>query len=97
MSEHAKQSLCWTCKHGVCVKETSKELMMPMMEADAPTEVKEIWQESEEQKMPQLMPVDIERESIKAICFWRPQHIQDAPPILVANVKECNRYEKQRE
>lgn len=95
MSNKAKNSLCWTCKHGMCVKETSKELMLPMIESQGKAEVKEVWQEPEAE--PEIMPIDVERDSIKAICFWRPASVPDAPPILVAEVKECNRYEKQNE
>jgi len=92
MSEHAKESLCWTCKHGVCIKEASKELIMPLLESPGPQEVQEAWQRTEEDKMSELLPIDVEREAIKAICFWRPSHVSDAPPILVANVKECSRF-----
>jgi hypothetical protein len=92
MSDEAKLSLCWNCKHGICIKETEQELMMPM-EAPSQHEVKEIWQTTEE-KPGGMMPIAIEQDRIKAICFWRPSHIKDAPPILVANVKQCNRFEK---
>lgn len=66
--------------------------MMPM-DALREHEVKEIWQE-DERPTQDTMPIAVEQERVKAICFWRPSHIKEAPPILVANVKECSRFEK---
>jgi hypothetical protein len=94
MNDEAKLSLCWNCKHGICIKETEQELMMPMEAPQKEREVKEIWEAADEKPPQDMMPIAIEQDRIKAICFWRPPHIKDAPPILVANVKQCSRFEK---
>lgn len=98
MTEDAKRSLCWNCKHGICVKETTQEIVLPpMMDGRHEHEVREEWQEQSTEQSADMTPIAIEQDRVKAICFWRPAHIKDAPPILVANIQQCNRFEKKDE
>lgn len=86
---NATQALCWSCKYGICIQESERELVMPTNE-EQPQDTDETWRGSPPQQG--TGPIVIEHDQIRTICFWRPEHIKDAPPIMVGNVKQCNRF-----
>lgn len=86
---NARSSKCWTCKFGVCSKETEQELVhVPAQKDDG------VFQDSYGDDEPEMVLDVIEHERIKAVCYWRPDNIEDSPPILMSFVKECSRYKQ---
>lgn len=106
----AETSLCWKCKHGICVKETEQERIYhanmrglpgfgnlggpqpPGADQFGIFEEAPFREQSDEE--PELLEHTVEHERVKTICFWRPAGVQ-SPPILTANVQQCNRFEQQ--
>lgn len=82
-----EQSLCWRCKHGICIQESERELMLPMMEEDRP---QESWRDTSNEI--NEGPTLIEHNRIRAICFWKPDGIKESPPIIVGNIQKCSRF-----
>lgn len=88
----AEQSLCWKCKHGICVRESARDIMVPMS-SEATTDSNDSWKPPEESQ--DGVPAIFEHDQVKAICFWKPFGVTtNTEPIIVANVKQCNRFEK---
>ena len=88
----AKESLCWTCKFGICVKETEQERVSYEPSDEQSEDTYGIFAE---QSSPEIIDTVIEHERVKTICFWRPDHVKESPPILVSKVEECNRFKKE--
>jgi hypothetical protein len=90
----AKTSLCFHCKHGICVKETEVEKLYqpqkPVQEPDGDI-FGQFKEQSEDEES--LIEHTIENDRVKAVCYWRPAGIE-SPPILMNQVSECNRFEK---
>lgn len=105
---NAEQSLCWKCKHGLCVKESETERVyhanmrgMPGMPPPSGAEggfgiFEEMsFQEGgDEDEGEELIEHTIEHERIKTICYWRPAGVENSPPILVSKVQQCSRFEE---
>lgn len=100
----AEQSLCWNCKHGMCIRETHEEHllnlggMMPGMGSPRPggddpfgIQGEMPFNQGEEGGIPGQI---IEHEHIRAVCYWRPEGLQNVPPILLGVIQQCNRFEK---
>jgi hypothetical protein len=85
----AESSLCWTCKFGVCLKETEQE-RVSYEAPDSPPE--DIFSESQ---APEVLDTIIEHERIRTVCFWRPENIKESPPISVSKIEQCNRFKKE--
>lgn len=98
----AKTSLCWTCKHGLCVQETGIQTMMhePTVDKMQPKDVLDSFGEFEDDELTEgpsvEMPIleHVTVHSVQAICYWRPPTVQNSTPIRVSQVTQCNRYEK---
>ena len=97
----AKKSLCWNCKYGMCLQETQRSHLMHGGMPNFPQEQQENIDGfgmssfgEEEQEEPGLIEHIIEEEQVRAICFWRPEHIEHAPPVSVAYVDKCNQFKK---
>ena len=86
---NAKHSMCWDCKFGICVRESEVEKMFHPAMGEGPTNVFD-----EQQNTPDIIEHSIEHKRVKTICFWRPKNIEQAPPILIGKVEQCNRYER---
>lgn len=89
----ASKSKCWGCKFGLCVQESELEYIYHNgiegeLEIDDPFNMEDILEKQEP------LQHKIEHERIKAICYWRPEGINDTPPILVSHVSQCNRFKK---
>lgn len=105
---NAARSKCWTCKFGLCVQETELEKIIhdnmnfldgppPSRQESNPFEEDMSFQDQEsddEHGEEGLIEHTIEHSRVKAICYWRPEGIQDSPPIGVAKIDKCSRYEK---
>lgn len=92
---NAQQSLCWNCKHGMCIRETHQEHLlnfgmpgMPPRQDDDPFEMPFNQEDGD------ALGHIVEHEHIRSVCFWRPDTIKDAPPILIGFIKECSQFEK---
>lgn len=100
----AQQSKCWICKHGLCVKESETERVyhanMRGMPPSPDGESFGIFEEmpfqegGNEDDSEEIIEHTIEHERIKTICYWRPTGIENSPPILVAKVQQCSRFEQ---
>jgi len=96
----AKKSLCWNCKHGMCVQETQRNHLIhggmpnfpPQQEDMGGFNIDSFGEDETED--PGIVEHVIEEETVKCICFWRPEGVEHAPPIAVAHVDECNRFQK---
>ena len=100
MSElNARESLCWNCKHGICVHENEEQKVyhkgMSLPTDENPFEIDEGPEFQEQSEPDEIIEHDIEQARVKAICFWRPQNSASDHPIVVATVKQCNRFQKQ--
>lgn len=93
----AEESLCWTCKHGMCIRETHQEhlLGLGMMRGMNPAQGEDPFAIQGEQ-FNQDEPVEhiVEHEHIRSVCFWRPVMIKDAPPLLIGFIKQCSKFER---
>ena len=83
VKQDARTSLCWNCKFGVCTKEIVIENRFQPGERENPFSESP---PSEEEI------VEVKVENVKTVCFWRPQGVNEAPPILMSYVKDCNRH-----
>lgn len=94
----AKASLCWTCKHGLCVQETGRQTQVHESfpeEPSQPNEALDPFGEFGDETPPEVPTVaHITVHSVQAICYWRPPTAQNSLPIRVSEVIQCNRYEK---
>jgi len=89
----AEESKCWTCKFGICVKETEQERVSYESPNEKQEDTYDIFNES--QQTPEVIDTVIEHARVKTICFWRPENVKDSPPILVSKIEECNRFKKE--
>lgn len=102
-SMNAQASMCWTCKHGLCIKESEQERLYNFRGVPGQQEPDanqfglfgETPYGEDNEEAAELVEHTVENERIKTICFWRPEGM-NAPPILVANVLQCNRHEKRQ-
>lgn len=99
----ATKSICWNCQHGMCVQETQRNHLihggMPNFgqpEQDSMDGFNIDSFGGDEDESSEIFEYVIEEETVKTICFWRPQGIEHAPPIAVAHVDKCNRFEKNK-
>lgn len=95
---NAKSSLCWTCKHGLCIQEQEEEKILSGVMTGMPEDnFMDPFDASTDEEVSTNGVVEqiIEHERIKTICFWRPEQIKDSPPVLAAKVSQCNRFEAQ--
>jgi len=100
---NAECSLCWKCKFALCIQETEQERVYHagMFPQQPPSGTNEFgmfdsmpFEESNEEPEEELLEHIIEHERVKAVCFYKPAGVENSPPILVANVKQCNAFEK---
>lgn len=100
----AKKSLCWTCKHGLCLQETESQTMLhePLPRPPQQSATADIFEQFEEKEKPEQEddggPIveHVTLRRIQAICFWLPANIQNTHPIRVSEVTQCNRHEKRQ-
>ena len=99
-----EQSLCWTCKHGMCIREVHQEHLLnlgglPGMQPGPPRGEDPFGIQGDmpfnNQQGEGIEGQIVEHEHIRSVCFWRPSTIKDAPPLLIGFIKQCNRFEKQ--
>jgi hypothetical protein len=74
----SKKPICWTCKHGLCVKQK-------MLTDDEDTVVDEFGD------IDQPQPTEI--VFYTNMCFWNPISKEPCEPIELPDVTECSRYE----
>ena len=83
----AKKSKCWTCTYGICVQEMGHEHVFQ------PKGLPAFGNEFEGSSEPGEMEEKIVSVSApKTVCFWKPVGVEMAPPIVMAFVGDCNRY-----
>ena len=86
------KSLCWTCKFGLCVRQSEKAVIVSSGE-----EPENEW-DAEKIKSPPSH-AEISSEGYVSLCYWRPTFMNlgkdsTVHPIQFEEVHECNRYEK---
>lgn len=92
----AKDSKCWTCKWGICLKESAEEKLLHKGMHDIDEDEDFEHEMIEFSKDEGIIEHTVSQEHVKAICFWRPEGVTyPTSPILVAFTHACNRYEKQ--
>jgi len=93
----AKCSLCWKCKFGICIQEQEQEDAYLVGDGQprqrSEFEAFETPYEEENEESSELIQT-VEHKRVKAICYWKPEQVEVSPPILVANVKQCSRFEQ---
>jgi len=93
-----RKSKCWTCKHGLCFSEeeghriTSLPMEGPQIESDYGSEFS--LDQEELDSVSRGFEQTVKQEHARAVCYWRPQGHDQGYPVLVNEVQECNRYEK---
>ncbi len=94
----AKSTLCWQCKYGMTIQEVEQEhvyhqnLKNLSEEDDFPLTTFD-----QDEDMPQehdIIEHTVQHQRIKTICYWRPEGVEHSPPIGVAFVKQCSRFEE---
>lgn len=92
-----KASKCWTCKHGLCLFQTQREVLFAeMADGPEPTEENEDdydlgltgFGEPDIVDPHQGHVHQIEKQGVVGLCYWKDT------PLGVQIVHECNRYEK---
>jgi hypothetical protein len=73
----SKKPICWTCKHGLCVKQTITE------------EEEGIVDEFSEIEQSQQTEVSF----YTSLCFWNPISKEPCEPMEFPDVTECSRHE----
>jgi len=97
-----QSTLCWRCKHGLTILETQQEHVYHQGLKHISGEEEDLFRLTEfgqdempdERNEPELIEHTVEHKRIKTICYWRPDGIEVTPPIGVAYVKECSRFEE---
>ena len=91
----AKNSLCWTCKHGICVQEQQQDKLYHPT-GNIHKEEPNGWLDNDpDEEEVEVLEQIIETNKPKTICFWRPNDTPNSIPMLMAFIASCNRYEKQ--
>lgn len=93
-----KTSKCWTCRWGLCVKETEHQSLF----APSTEEPRNIFADSEDEDHENPSPQDLSEtilgnSKIKSVCFWKPAGVASTPIFpfdAMGIVHDCNRYEK---
>ena len=86
----AHKSLCWTCKYGICVRESEIERTVHPI----PGEQKDIFDQPANSDEIDMIEHLIEHKRARTVCYWRPDTIQQLQPMIFGKVEQCNRYEK---
>jgi hypothetical protein len=84
------QPLCFSCKFGLCVKQSERAVVLNS--GAEPAEPKNEWEESIVKKEPAQS--EITSEGFVSICMWPIMKKYGEQIIQFEEVKECNRYEK---
>lgn len=90
MTNKNARPLCFTCKHGLCVRQTEKATILL---SDSDDEDKDEWEDKDTIK-PEPKQTEIRNEGYTVICFWNPVKNPEIEPVQFSEVLECNRYEK---
>lgn len=92
----AEQSKCWQCKFGLCVQEIEREHIFHAGQApEDPFGVRQFGEATEEEgAIPDLIEHTLEHDRVRTLCFWRPEGVRFSPPILIAMVTKCSRFEQ---
>jgi DNA topoisomerase IB len=85
--KEAEASKCWDCKWGMCIYEEEEDNVTAQEDEDEELSFTE-------SQIPQQYT--IKSKHISCICYWRPDGIENAPPVRVARVIDCNRYNKEK-
>ena len=108
-SLNARRSLCWKCKHGLCVLETEQERVVhtnmhlldgppqPGIPDDDPFGIKDQMPYKEPSELDEgggLVEHTIEHSRVKTVCYWTPESVTESPPIGMCNVRQCSRFEE---
>lgn len=92
---NAKESICWKCKHGLCISETElRSIYGPGEEKEKNIFITEDEEEEEVSPEEDMQELIIPSSKVRTICFWKPESIGVAPPIMLSLVNECNRFEE---
>jgi hypothetical protein len=101
---NAKKSLCWTCKHGLCIQETEQEHIAYVNDPIVGNQSREddyglnldslLAGEPAGDQGDELQEHLVEHERVRTVCYYQPGE-RDTPPIAMSNVAQCNRYVKQ--
>jgi len=91
----SKRSLCFTCKFGLCVRQSEKAIIIT--DGDEPAEPKNEWESEKSKSSPGH--AEIQSEGYVSLCYWKPEFLKTSKetvihPVQFELVHECNRYEK---
>lgn len=75
----------------------SRDLSQPEIEPDAELFSLGEFGQEETPDEPEIIEHTVELERVKTICYWRPEGIEHSPPIGVANIKQCNRFDERQD
>ena len=89
-----ESTLCWRCKHGMTIHETEQEHVFHKGPSNEDPEDIFPMGGFDETEEPDLIQHTVELQRIKTICYWRPEGVEHSPPIGVAFVKKCSRFEE---
>jgi hypothetical protein len=88
----AKESLCWTCKHGLCIRETELKSFYGSPDQKEEENIFESAPKNEDEE--EIQEVILPSTKLRTTCFWRPDSVENAPPIILSKIEECSRYSK---
>ncbi len=86
----ADRPLCWTCKHGLCMKLKRGEVLTGEI-VDEPGEE---WKGEESQK---ILKTEVRKHDYLTYCWWHAAGDRPEPseyPLEVLDVEECSRYKE---
>ncbi len=86
----SKESKCFSCKHGLCVRETLEEIIItPSKDKNK----EESWSPYPEEQEDEIIERHVTHIQTKVLCFWKPPSVDESPPIVMSHITRCNRYE----
>ena len=106
--QEVRDSKCWTCEFGHCIKQTQREVLFAEAPEPSPLDEDvdhESWMGDlpdfdESEGTPQLGHThEVEKTGVYGICYWglTSSSKSDMLPMNVQIIHECNRYEPRQE
>jgi hypothetical protein len=94
----AKKSLCYTCKHGLCIaQQMHAQVLGEITEQEVESEdLLDIpWDDGTEpaSEIPHGMQ-HLQMDRVCSLCYYNPPGRTDPPTINAAVITDCNRYER---
>lgn len=92
----ASKSKCWDCKFGMCFMEVGFQSMYNKNPDDNKDIFNTAYSHKEDSDGEMIEETLLPITNVKTLCFWKPESIQTAHPIIVGLIEECSKYDNKR-